>query len=98
MNEDTPSELNTLSTHTSIDVIEIDDLTSIEIVDSAITIDGYATISVELQYGSDSDMRRGDGGQYADSFPMSFSVKLEYDENYAVESIEYKIDTSSFYE
>lgn len=99
MNEDLPSELDALSTHTTIDVIEIDELISIEISNSEISTQGVANINVELQYGSDADGRRGDGIEYTDNFPMKFDVKLEQDDDgYYITEIEYKIDTSSFYE
>ena len=92
-----PSELDTLSTHTAITSVYVSDLTSVDVSDGTINIDGFATISVELQYGSTSDFTRGDSLSSTDRFPMSFSVKLRhYDGEYVIENIEYAIDTSSW--
>jgi len=98
LNGELPSELDSLSTHTSIDAIDIDDLTSIEISNGVITVEGNAIISVELQYGSSSDMKLGDGVKSFDNFPMTFRAEMEYCDKYSIVNIEHEIDTSSFYE
>lgn len=98
-NTEFPSELDQLSTHTSITSVYISDLTNVGVSDGIINIDGFATISVELQYGSNSDLKREDGLLHTDRFPMSFSAKLShYNGEYVIENIEYSIDTSSWYE
>ena len=95
---DLPTELGSLPTHSTVGCVEVDELTSVEVANGEITIDGYATISVGIQNGSDSDMSRDESTRSIDSFPMSFSAKLEYDEEYSIESVVYEIDTSSYYE
>ena len=52
--------------------------------------------NVDLQYGSDSDCERGDGGEFSDNFPISFTIVLDNDHN--IEDIDYKIDTSDWYD
>ena len=92
-----PSELDRLSTHTSIESVEVYDLTSVEVSESMINIDGFATISAELQYSSNSDMKSNDGLLYTDRFPMSFNAKLRYfNEEYSIENIKYNIDISNW--
>ena len=90
------TKLNELSTHSRIGYIQIDDLTNIEITNNVITVDGHASIFVEVQYGLESDMKKGSGDTYVDRFPMHFCVKLGYDENYYIEHIEYDIDSSGW--
>jgi hypothetical protein len=58
-------------------------------------------VEVELQWGSDSDVRVGDGVETNTSFSFDFSLFLEYDERKGfilseIEGIE--VDTSSYYE
>ena len=92
-----PPELGKLSTHISITSVYVSDLTKVDVSDGTINIDGFATLSVELQYGSNSDFRRGDGVSSTDRFPMSFSIKLRHNNGeYVIENIEYHIDTSSW--
>ena len=98
LHEALSSKLDVLSTYARIDSVQVDDLTSVKITDCVITLDGHATIFVDMQDGLKSDIRQGSCDSYADRFPMSFCVKLGYDENYFIENIEYDIDTSGWYE
>jgi len=91
-----PSELDTLSTHTSIDSIYIIEINGIEISKDSLVIKGDATISVELQYGSDGDCVRGNGLEYSDDFPMEFVITLDY--KWYTTDFQYSIDTSGWYE
>lgn len=96
---ETFDELDELSTHTRADGVwdvepEID-----RIEPDKIYFSGSATISCELQWGSNSDIRNDDGFEASDSFPFTFegtattdALKLE------VERHQIKIDNSSFFE
>lgn len=98
---DMPSELDMLSTHTSIEMIssiEIHDLIIHQ--DNEINIIGQGIVDVELQFGSDGDQRRGDGHKTYDSFPFDFDLYLSYDSNKKLEINEggtLEIDTDSYY-
>ncbi|WGX75469.1 hypothetical protein QJS64_16010 [Paraclostridium bifermentans] len=92
-----PNELDILSTHTSIDCIEIDEIYSIRVkADSNIEVEGNGIIYADLQYGSGHDNRNGDGFEYQESFPLEY--KIEFNSEQEILDIEYEIDTSSFYE
>lgn len=99
---DLPSELDELSTHTTIETIsdiEIHEL----IVHSGneIKVIGQGIIEVRLQYGSDGDERRGDGHYQYESFPFDFDLYLSYDsqEKLTINDTAFiVIDTDSFYE
>ena len=93
--EGIPSELDVLSTHTTIDSIDVNDIISAEIKQNEIILSGEATINVDLQDGSDSDQERGDGLLSSDSFPMQFTLIL--DENLNITDAEYKINTHEWY-
>jgi len=92
---DMPSELDSLSTHTFIDEVSDVEFDRIHIAKDSISLDGTCNISVQLQYGSDNDVERGEGAVSSDSFIAKF--QLEMDGNYNVEHFEISVDTSSFY-
>jgi hypothetical protein len=96
-----PNELDQLSTHTSPDEVYEVDIDEIKIDEDSIFIKGDGTISVNLDYGSDSDDLIADGYAASDSFPFSFTAKLTYDERtkkFEIEDADINVDTSSFYE
>jgi Holliday junction resolvase len=98
-----PYELDELSTHSrpeQIDDVEIDEINVNK--DGSILVKGNAVISLELQFGSDSDQHSGMGHKMYDSFPLSFEISLEFDDNkgYIISSMlepTIKVDTSSYY-
>lgn len=90
-----PDELDELSTHTSIEEVYIEQIYNISI-DNVIHLDGDATICVILQYGSDSDSDDEDDDESTMSFPMDFSVVINWNET--IEELAYNINTESFYE
>jgi hypothetical protein len=98
IHSDIPGELDSLSTHTSIEAVDVNIIHSVDITKEGITASGEAVISVRLQYGSDADCKRNDGAEDSASFPMSFTVKMSSNFEFDEGDIEYHIDTSSFYE
>lgn len=99
---DLPSELDELSTHTTIESvseIEIHDLN----VNSGnkINVIGQGIVKVKLQYGSDGDGRRGDGLYQYESFTFDFELYLSYNSQMKLiinDNASIEIDTYSFYE
>jgi hypothetical protein len=92
--------LDTLSTHTrpqdAEDVeVEIDDIGK-----ETITFQGTGSVLCDLQYGSDGDCRRGDGLEFSDSYPFSFSgeARTADPRDVTVNRSDISVDTSSFYE
>lgn len=100
--KDLPSELDEISTHTTIDTvydIEIHDL--IVYSGNEINVIGQGIVEVKLQYGSDGDTRRGDGHYQYESFPFDFDLYLSYNSQKKLiinENASIDIDTDSFYE
>ena len=101
LNNDLPSELDELSSHTRIeDIIDVD-IDEISVEQKKIYVTGDGVVEVELQWGSDGDVRDGDGVETNTSFPFDFSLYLEYDERkgFVVSEVEgIEVDTSSYYE
>lgn len=99
MQEDFPAELIDLSSHTSLDEISDVVIDEISINHSEIYVKGNGTISVELQFGSSGDQKRGDGFVTSDSFPFEFELNLEYNsvgELIISEVINISVDISSY--
>jgi hypothetical protein len=93
-------ELDILSTHTrpqgAEDVeVEIDDIGA-----ETITFSGTGSVLCDLQYGSDGDCQRGDGLEFSDSYPFTFSgeARTANPRDVTVDRGDISVDTSSFYE
>lgn len=76
---DEASLYDELATH-----IEIDDVSDIEfdqiiVRKDDIELQGSAVVSLTLQFGSDSDFKRGIGLRSSDSFPLDFHILLDRD-------------------
>lgn len=67
-------ELDELSTHTVVDEVIADDIRVVEIGPREVKLDVRGTVYVELNYGSSSDFRRGDGASMRGKYP--FSVRM----------------------
>lgn len=94
---DIPSEIDSLSTHSGIDSVYIDDGFESEVQDDIAYVKGTGTVSVTLHYGSEREDDAFDSGA---CFPLKFSLKLDLEDG-KMEIIEddlndIKIDTSSF--
>lgn len=101
INNDLPSELDELSTHTRPDEVYDVDIDEIKITGQDIFVKGDGVISVELQFGSDSDQDKGDGLKNYDKFPFDFEITLAYNSKKELEITEVEklnIDTSSYYD
>ena len=70
--QDLPSELDSLSTHTRPDEVSDIDIDEINISSKSIFIKGNGVVSVEMQFGSDSDQNNDDGFKINDNFPFYF--------------------------
>lgn len=94
-------EIDILATHHTINEIDVESHKLTKIESDEITIEAEGTIKVTLQYGSDGDLRRGDGHEMDDNFPFTSIIKIKLAkklEKSKVEIESYKVDTDSWYE
>lgn len=104
------SELDCLSTHTRIEDVSLQKIEIINIDYSTIECNANVLVEVELQYGSDGDVRRGDAIVMNSSYPVEFQSSIFIPnctldkkelEQFLLESFkenaQITIDTSSFY-
>lgn len=99
---ETYSDIDILSTHSSIknyciDSITVDDITSQEVV---LKVSG--SVDVRLQYGSDGDQRRGDG--YVTNMDIPYEASVSADIKASLKkfhlngNIQFDFDTNPYYE
>ena len=88
---DFPSEIDGLSTHTTIESIEDLEINSINISDSIVKLTGPGTINVHLQFGSRSAWRNNDAVEDAGSVDFFFKLSIDVTTNEVIKHY-YKID------
>ncbi|MBB3871665.1 hypothetical protein [Brevundimonas mediterranea] len=99
MISETIAELDELSTHTFIDEIQVEDISVVEIGPEQIHLEVEGVVYVTLQYGSGSDVRRGDGATMDDSYPFEATVIVSSIDPEKFEEVrEPRVDNRSFYE
>jgi hypothetical protein len=98
LTESVVQELDELSTHTFVDEVIADDIRVVSIGPKEIEFNVCGTVYVQLNYGSGSDFRRGEGASLSSKFP--FSVRMAASvadmEPYMLEPV--SVNTDSFYE
>lgn len=72
-----PQALDELSSHTFIEEVQLDGFEVDSIDHEFVYITGNSTAYVTLNYGSNSDRKRGDGHSMSDNFPVSFKCKAK---------------------
>lgn len=93
---DIPDNVNELSENTVIDEISDVEISELTIDAELIHVKGDGVLGVTLNFGS-----REDGLELSDSFPFSFELNLEYDNNNRLqitEIVKMEVDTSQYYE
>ncbi|MCW2393557.1 hypothetical protein [Sphingobium sp. B11D3A] len=97
---ETIQELDELSTHTTVDHHWIDAIEVKDINSETIRYEVAGTVSVALQYGSNSDVRGDIGFRASDSYPYEATVICSVADPLGVDpgDIELKVDNSSFFE
>lgn len=90
--EDTPEELDELSSSTRVEDVNYVEIDSITISKDDIRVIGNAVVAVELEYGGGNER---DGASYSMDFPFHFDIRLGRDLQIE-EVLHLKVDTSSF--
>lgn len=90
--------IDELATHHFIDEVYTDKVEIYEINQESIKFRAYGTIGCELQWGSNSDIKRGDGAVLPQSFPFVCELTSPVDAPENIESIEDSlgVDTRSW--
>ena len=94
------NDLDVLSTHTLVEEVCVESHNIKEIKSDIILLEGTGSVSCELQYGSNSDLRNDNGCTVNSSYPFTYNgtLNLENLEEFNIERENIIVDTSSFYE
>ena len=98
---ETYNEIDMLATHHEILSYTVTSQKEVDKNNETITIQADGGVNVRLQYGSDGDMRRGDGYETQMDFPFTSEFVVNYKNqngNIYIESAEIKVDNNSFFE
>jgi hypothetical protein len=91
-------EVDELATHHSVDEVSVERITVHSIGSETITYRVTGSVEVTLQWGSNSDVRRGDGAELGQSFPFQCEFQLPVDDPWDLDLAEptYGVDTSAW--
>ncbi len=89
-----------LATHYSVEEVYVDQVEVTRVDSRSIHARAYGTIDVELQWGSNGDLRRGDGVVINKSFPLSCKLESSVDSPGEVDVIESSlyVDTDEWWD
>jgi hypothetical protein len=97
---DTIQEVDELATHHSVEEVYVGDTSVRSIGAHFITYRATGTIAISLQWGSNSDLRRGDGAEADLSFPFHCNIEVSLDDplNISFGDTDYAVDVSSWHD
>jgi hypothetical protein len=91
-------EVDELASHHSLEEVYVDRTLIKSIGPNIITYRAEGSVSVTLQWGANSDVRRGDGVELDQSFPFYCDIEVPLDDPWDLSSAEtiYGVDTRSW--
>lgn len=97
---ETIGSIDELATHHCVEEIDVEVVSVAKVSSNFIHLHASGTIGVELQWGSNGDLRRGEGAIGSESFPFSCELQSHVDSPDEVEVVEDTlcVDTSSWWE
>ena len=98
--EETIQSVDEIASHHSIEEIYVNKTEVEAVTASVVRYRASGSISVTFQWGSNSDLRRGDGAELEQSFPFSCLFEVPIDEPHDLEYAEIVsgVDTSSWWD
>ena len=98
---ETHNEIDMLATHHEVLGYMVTNITLLDKDDETITMQADGVVNVRLQYGSDGDMRRGDGYETEIQLPFTSTFVANYknqEGDIHIVSAEVEVDNNSFFE
>jgi hypothetical protein len=94
------SELDILSTHSTVDGVHLESLTITSLDSNRILFEGEGSVDVRLQYGSNADVARDDGAVSHDSYPLDCKFEADTERSLEITIMpgSLLINTDSFYD
>ncbi|HEY8706551.1 MAG TPA: hypothetical protein VIM34_00980 [Burkholderiaceae bacterium] len=97
---DTILSLDEIAAHHCIDDVDVHQIEVTSMDHAEIQFTAYGSVGVELQWGSNSDVRKGDGAVIQDSYPLTCKFISKVDSPEELEMVEDSlcVDTSSWWD
>lgn len=95
---DTIDSIDCLATHYTIDSFSVDEIKLLNLDDNKVYFNATGTVDIKLQYGSDGDLRRGDGVTINESFPFRgdfYGKIVDKMAKFELETDTFEVDTDS---
>ena len=92
--EDGQSQYDEFSTHSTVEGLYLGDVSYNLTNNKKIKVVGSFELSIDLQYGSDGDLARGDGVSSSHSFSGEFAMEIDSDKSFSI--LNAQIDQHSF--
>jgi hypothetical protein len=91
---ETIQEIDELASHHSVDEIYVDETSVKSIGSDEITYCAEGSLDITLQWGSNSDVRRGDGVEVGENFSFKCDIRVSLDDIWDLGNAEtnYRID------
>ncbi len=86
-----------LSSHHSVDEVYVDEMRIVSLTHDTTYFEVKGSLGVELQWGSNSDIRRGDGATLEQSFPFTVTMQSPVDNISRFNEVDYYVDTSEWF-
>lgn len=92
--------LDEIATHHCIDEVDVHQIEVVSMDHAEIQFIAYGSVGVQFQWGSNSDVRRGDGAVIQDSYPLTckFISKVESPEELEMVEDSLCVNTSSWWD
>ncbi len=97
---DTILSIDEIATHHSIEDVNVHEIEVTSMDHAEIQFTAYGSVGVELQWGSNSDVRKGEGAVFRDSYPLTcrFISKVNSPEELEMVEDSLCVDTSSWWD
>jgi hypothetical protein len=93
---ETIQSVDELAPHHSVEEVYVEETRVVSLTHDTIYFKATGTLAVGLQWGSNSDVSRGDGIELDDSFPFEVTMQSPIDDVSSFYGIEYSVDTSTW--
>lgn len=94
---ETIQDVDEIATHHSVDEVIVEGTEVISITHDELCIRATGTLSVGLQWGSDSDVANDMGATLDESFPFVVTMRSSVEDTSTFYDIEYSVDTSDWF-
>lgn len=96
---DTILSIDEIATHHSIAEVDVHEIEVTSMNRAEIQFTAYGSVGVELQWGSNSDVRKGEGAVFRDSYPLTcrFISKVDSPETLQMVEDSLCVDTSAWW-